>query len=1642
MRFQSFLREFKKQRRMVEKRKKRKSEELSNPVRKKIRVPSPPSLSLSSAPSSLSPSLPSSPPSPTSLSLPLLPSSLFLSSPPYSLSPSLPSSPPSPTSLSLSSLPSSLSLSSPPSSLSPSSLPSSSYLSSPPSSMSPLLPSSSSSPPSLPSPRSSSSSHNWTHDVFPSFRGEDVRRSFLSHIQKEFERKGITPFNDNGIKRGKSIGPELIRAIRGSKIAIILISKNYASSSWCLDELVEIMKCEEELGQTVLAIFYKVDPSDVKKLTGYFGEVFKKTCADKSKEDIRRWRQALEKVAKIAGYHSINWDDEANMIETIAKDVSNKLINNAPSSDFDGFVGMRAHMENMKPLLLLGSNEVRMIGIWGPSGIGKSTIARVLFWEHSSQFQFSVFMADIKRRYPRLGCSEYSTQLQLQEEFLSSIFNQKDIKIHHLGVVQDRLKDKRVLVVLDDVDHLDQLYAVAKATGWFGPGSRIIITTQDKGLLNAHGINHVYKVGFPRYNEALEIFCMYAFGQKAPYDGFEKLAWEVTRLAGSLPLGLKVMGSYLKGRPEEEWWKELPRLRTSLDGDIESVLEFSYNALLAEDKELFLYIACFFNNVPMEKVETHLANHFPSVSQGLKVLAERSLISITTSYNGLTPEDVCMHDLLARFGREIVRRQSLYDPGQRQFLVNVQDICKVLKNDTLGSERVVGLQLDYDEIEDELIISEGSFERMSGLQFLRTTRGDRYKHSSPNYLPRKVKLLHCGHSLMTCLPSNFNTDSLVELNMPHSKLEKLWDGIKTIKNLKWMDLSRSSNLKELPDLSTATNLRVLKLQNCSGLVKLPSSIGNATKLLKLDLSGCSNLVELPSSIGNLINLTELYLSGCSNLVELLSSIGNLINLKHLDLRSCSNLVELPSSIGNATKLLKLDLSGCSNLVELPSSIGNLINLTELYLIDCSNLEELPSSIGNLINLTELYLIDCSNLEELPSFIGNLINLEQLDLRSCSNLVELPSSIGNATKLLKLDLSGCSNLVELPSSIGNATKLLKLDLSGCSNLVELPSSIGNLINLTGLDISGCSNLVELPSSIGNLINLEQLDLRSCSNLVELPSSIGNLNNLEQLDLKSCSNLVELPSSIGNLINLKHLDLRSCSNLVELPSSIGNATKLLKLDLSGCSSLVELPSSIGNLINLAELNVSRCSSLAELPSSIGNATKLRKLDISGCSSLVELPSSIGNLINLTELDLSWCSSLEVLLSSIWNATKLLKLNLSCSSLVEFPYSIGDLINLTKLDLSSCSSLVKLPSSIGNLINLTELDISDCSSLEELPSSIGNATKLLKLDLIDCSNLEELPSSIGNLINLKHLDLRSCSNLVELPSSIGNATKLLKLDLSGCSSLVELPSSIGNLINLTKLDLNWCSNLVELPSSIGNLINLKHLDLRSCSNLVELPSSIGNATKLLILDLSGCSSLVELPYSIGDLINLTELEIVGCTNLVSLPELPSSLEDLFAENCESLEKLDCSFYKTEFDRLLFSNCFKLNQEARDLITKTSLRSNFGYAVLPGEKVPTYFTYRNTGSSVSVNLNETDTHFPISLRFKACILIGEQSKDTYNLMFNCRINGVWVKMLNRVNRSLVEHLLLMELEAEVSSCELLFEFKSLSHPRCEIGGCGIRTL
>ncbi|CDY09661.1 BnaC07g34000D [Brassica napus] len=462
----------------------------------------------------------------------------------------------------------------------------------------------------------------WRYDVFPSFSGEDVRKSLLSHLLKELHRKSINTFIDHGIERSRPIGPELLSAIRESRISIVVFSKNYASSSWCLNELVEIYKSFNELNQ----------------MTGEFGKIFEGTCNGKTEDQKQRWMQALAEVANMAGEDSRNWSDESNMIERTANDVSNKLLI-IPSNDFGDFVGIEAHLEAMNSVLCLESEDVRMVGNVGPSGIGKSTIARALFSQLSSQFHYKAFVS-----YKRTIQDDYGMKLRWEEQFLSEILCHKEIKLFHLGAVEQRLKHKKVLIVLDDVDDIELLKTLVGQTGWFGLGSRIVVITKDKQLLRLHKIDLVYEVDYPSENLALQMFCRCSFGQNSPPDGFMKLAVEVANLAGNLPLGLNVLGSSLRRKDKEEWMELLPRLRDGLNGKIEKTLRVSYDELEYKDQEVFLYIACLLNGQKVDYIKNLLGE---SVGMGLRMLADKSLIRITPSRGAVN-----MHSLLQKLGKE------------------------------------------------------------------------------------------------------------------------------------------------------------------------------------------------------------------------------------------------------------------------------------------------------------------------------------------------------------------------------------------------------------------------------------------------------------------------------------------------------------------------------------------------------------------------------------------------------------------------------------------------------------------------------------------------------------------------------------------------------------------------------------------------------------------------------------------------------------------------------------------------------------------------------------------------------------------------------------------------------------------------------
>ena len=156
---------------------------------------------------------------------------------------------------------------------------------------------------------SSSSTPLWKYDVFLSFYGEDTRKIFTDHLYATLKQKCINVYRDNeNLEGGKPIASGLMKAIEESQYAIIILSKNYALSKWCLNELVKILGCMKEKGLKVRPIFYHVNPSDVGNQRESFEKAFLKHEEDRKvhKEQIQEWRTALEEVGKIRGRHIVD----------------------------------------------------------------------------------------------------------------------------------------------------------------------------------------------------------------------------------------------------------------------------------------------------------------------------------------------------------------------------------------------------------------------------------------------------------------------------------------------------------------------------------------------------------------------------------------------------------------------------------------------------------------------------------------------------------------------------------------------------------------------------------------------------------------------------------------------------------------------------------------------------------------------------------------------------------------------------------------------------------------------------------------------------------------------------------------------------------------------------------------------------------------------------------------------------------------------------------------------------------------------------------------------------------------------------------------------------------------------------------------
>ncbi|PKI31461.1 hypothetical protein CRG98_048148, partial [Punica granatum] len=291
------------------------------------------------------------------------------------------------------------------------------------------------------------------YEVFLSFGGLDDSEGFTDQLYHHLKDVGVHTVRDNGkLRVAEEIGPELMMAIKQSKIYIPILSKGYALSTWCLTEVAEMMKLEEETKHRIMPIFLDVTPNEVQHQTGSYAEAFAQHEGNYDSETVQEWRDALQKVVKLGG---LEFKKEAN-----------------------------------------GGTSSQ------PKGL------------------------------------EY-----LQSKLLSDILNceREDFANTNEGIQQlkNRLRDKKAIILLDDVDQVDQLKALAGDLAWFSPESRIIVTTRDRAVLNLFRINNTYELTLLSEYQAFELFCEHAFKEVPPTPDFADLSWDIVRAIGRLPLALK-----------------------------------------------------------------------------------------------------------------------------------------------------------------------------------------------------------------------------------------------------------------------------------------------------------------------------------------------------------------------------------------------------------------------------------------------------------------------------------------------------------------------------------------------------------------------------------------------------------------------------------------------------------------------------------------------------------------------------------------------------------------------------------------------------------------------------------------------------------------------------------------------------------------------------------------------------------------------------------------------------------------------------------------------------------------------------------------------------------------------------------------------
>ncbi|XP_035838369.1 putative disease resistance RPP13-like protein 1 [Helianthus annuus] len=1094
-------------------------------------------------------------------------------------------------------------------------------------------------------------------------------------------------------------------------------------------------------------------------------------------------------------------------------------------------VGRESEKEKLLNKLLQdgpSKESFSILPIVGMGGVGKTTLARFLYNDTQVKGRFEL--------HAWVCVSDDFDISKITKTIFQAVSdeNKEFADLNQLQVaLKEKLKDKRFLLVLDDVwsENFNDWENLVLPFHSGARGSKVIMTSRKEQLLKMLGFDNLDHLETLSSEDALSLFALHALGVDN-FDSHPTLGPKGERIVekcGRLPLALKAIGRLLRAKTDEEKWDEVLNSKiwdSKSVGDLSAdwkvifpALMLSYHELSANLKRLFAYCSLFPKDFLFDKKELVLL-----------WLAEGFL---NKSNSAKSPE--CLG---YEYFEELLSRSFFQQSPNEEPLFVMHDLMNDLATFVAGK---------FFSRDDNRMATE-DLAKYRHMSFIR----DEY------VAYHKFEAFKRAKGLRTLLAVYVGVD-------------QSWDKFY---------LSSKILVDLLPELPL---LRVLSLSRFS-IIEVPNSIGSLKHLRYLNLSK-TNIKELPDNVGNLYNLETLLVFGCESLTKLPKSFLKLKKLRHFDMRDTP--CQLPLGIGELKSLqtlTKIIIEGNNGF-----AITELKGLNDLHgEISIEGLNNVQSSMhareANLplkaINKLELKWDDVSGRETLEKDILNELKphsdkLKMLEVKYYKG-IEFPNWVGDPSfhQLVQVSLHGCRKCTSLPP-LGRLPSLEILRFEDMSSWkVWSTNSEVMFPRLRELQIIKCPNLSDV--SLEALPSLRVLKIEGCGESV-LRSLVKAASSTTKLEIGSILGLTDevWRGVIVNFGAVEELFIQNCDEIRYLWESDAEASKVLvnlkELEVSGCKKMVSLgekeedEDNIGSnlLSSLRMLNIHSCESMERLccPNSI------ESLVISWCSLVrdVSFPRATttgGGGQNLKSLTIWSCGNLKSI-NQLSNSTHLTSLTIYNCQNMELFSDLHQLSNLTSLYIEGCKSIESFPNL--QLPNLTDLAIVRCKNMKAFGDL--QVPNLIRWSIDNCENIESFPDlQLSNLAMLKDMCIMTCPmidaffprglwppNLCSLetgglkkpisewgnqnfPASLVHLSLFNEPDVSNFSQLSHLfPSSLTSLVII------GFGNLESISTGLQHLTSLQHLRISNCPKVNDLPETL--LPSLLSLRIYGeCPKLKE--------------------------------------------------------------------------------------------------------------------------------------------------------------------------------------------------------